>query len=122
MALKILRADSYDEKEPLYEREILAHLREADKSHLGHKYICHLVDDFLQRGPNGSHVCLVFELIGETLQTFRVWFQDHMLPNLIMRKFTRQLLMALDYAHDSGVIHTGLFPNFLHAWPGFDSD
>jgi serine/threonine-protein kinase SRPK3 len=66
------------------------------------------MDDFEQKGPNGSHVCLVFELIGETLNSFRVWFDGQMIPNLLMRKFTHQLLMTLDYAHDSGVIRTGL--------------
>jgi len=110
--LKVLSAESYDEKESVYEREILTHLREADRTHPGYKSICHLIDNFEQKGPNGSHVCLVFELMGETLLTFRVWFKDHMLPNPVMRKFTGQLLMALDYAHDIGVIHTGLLFGF----------
>lgn len=104
----MLSADCYAEDQPVYEREILTHLRETDKTHPGYKYICHLIDDFEQQGPNGSHVCLVFELIGETLETFRVWFENQLLPNPIMRKFATQLLMALDYAHDNGVIHTGI--------------
>ena len=107
-ALKILSADSYGEKEEsVFEREILTHLREADRTHAGYTFICHLEDNFEQQGPNGRHVCLVFELMGETLSTYRVWFKDQLLPHILMRKFTAQILMALDYAHDSGVIHTG---------------
>ncbi|KAI1840295.1 hypothetical protein JX266_013514 [Neoarthrinium moseri] len=110
-ALKVLSAECYNEETPIHEREILIRLRETDKSHAGYKYICHLVDDFEHKGPNGNHVCLVFELMGETLDSFRVWFAKHMLPNVLMRKFTAQLLMALDYVHDCGVIHTDIKPD-----------
>jgi serine/threonine-protein kinase SRPK3 len=112
-ALKILSAEYYDEQQPLFEIEILKHLREADRSHPGYDSICHLHDDFEHIGPNGKHKCLVFDLIGETLRTFRIWFKHSALPNSIMRKLTGYLLMALDYAHDSGVIHTGLLPSVL---------
>lgn len=110
-ALKVLTAESYSESRPIYEREILTHLREEDRSHPGYKFICHLIDDFQMEGPNGMHVCLVFELMGETLDTYRTVFEKQMTPNLLMRKFTYQLLLALDYAHDSGVIHTGTVPS-----------
>jgi serine/threonine protein kinase len=106
-ALKILTAESYSVDHPIYEREILKHLRTADISHPGYPAICHLVDDFEHQGPNGTHVCLVFELMGETLRTSRLWYSDRMLPDVVMRKFTFQLLLAFDYAHDSGIIHTG---------------
>ncbi|KAJ0119650.1 serine/threonine protein kinase [Diaporthe amygdali] len=91
---------------PIFEREILTHLRAGNRKLLGYKYICHLVDDFELKGPNGNHVCLVLELMGESLRTFGVWFQEHMVPTPIMRKFTFQLVAALDFAHESNVIHT----------------
>jgi serine/threonine-protein kinase SRPK3 len=106
-ALKILTAESYYADHPIYEREILKHLRTADINHPGYLGICHLVDDFEHQGPNGTHVCLVFELMGETLRTSRLWYRNKLLPNVLMRKFTFQLLAGLDYAHDSGIIHTG---------------
>lgn len=48
--------------------------------------------------------------MGEMLDTFRTPFHNQMLPTLLMRKFTYKPLLALDYAHDSGVIHTGTVP------------
>lgn len=75
---------------------------------MGYKYICHLVEDFELKGPNGNHVCLVLELMGENLRTFGVWFKEDMVPTPIMRKVTLQLVAALDYAHHSNVIHTGM--------------
>lgn len=53
------------------------------------------------------------ELIGETLRSFCAWFAESMIPMLVMRKFTIQLLLALDYAHQENIIHTGTKPIFL---------
>lgn len=106
-----MRADSYEHAQPIFEKEILLHLRHADPTHLGYHHICHLKDDFILQGPNGKHVCLVFELIGETLHSFRAQFMNELIPNFVMRRIVIQLLMALDYAHDSGVIHTGKYPH-----------
>ena len=65
------------------------------------------MDDFQHEGPNGNHACLVFELMGETLRSFGVWFKECMVATTIMRRFSWQLVVALDFAHASGVIHTG---------------
>jgi hypothetical protein len=43
----------------------------------------------------------------EGLTSFGTIFPGFRVPSDIMRRFTRQLLFALDYAHQSGVIHTG---------------
>lgn len=106
-ALKVLSAESYSENKPVFEREILRHLRDGDRGQLGYVYVCHLVDDFEHQGPNGTHVCLVFELMGETLGSFGAWFKDSRLPYLVIHRFTIQLVLALDFAHGHNVIHTG---------------
>ncbi|KAI1487280.1 kinase-like protein [Biscogniauxia mediterranea] len=110
-ALKILSAECYDDKNSVFEKEILTHLRNGDRRQLGYAYVCHLLDDFEHHGPNGKHVCLVFELMGETLQSFGAWFRESRLPSPVMRRFTIQLLLALDFAHDHNVIHTDIKPD-----------
>lgn len=105
--MKVLSAESYGHEEDVFEREILRCLRDGDKRQLGYAYVCHLIDDFEHKGPNGMHVCLVFPLMGETLATFGIGFQFNMVPDLLMRRFTIQLLLALDFAHEHNVIHTG---------------
>ncbi|KAF5007402.1 hypothetical protein FDECE_6288 [Fusarium decemcellulare] len=110
-ALKVLSAECYGQEKDTFEKEILTHLRDGDRNQLGHAYVCHLTDDFQHRGSNGDHVCLVFELMGETLRSFGAWFAGSMLPNPVMRRFTIQLLLALDFAHCHDVIHTDLKPD-----------
>ncbi|KAH7308980.1 serine/threonine protein kinase [Stachybotrys elegans] len=111
VALKILSAEAYGTSNDIYEREILKHLRNGNKRLIGYAHVCHLLDDFEHRGPNGTHVVLVFEPIGETLRSFGAWFPDSMIPNNLMRRFTIQLLLALDFAHDQKVIHTDIQPS-----------
>ncbi|KAJ0413300.1 kinase-like domain-containing protein [Aspergillus carlsbadensis] len=111
-ALKVLSAECYDGSQaPIFEREILTHLRNGDRDQHGYKHVCHLLDDFEHVGPNGTHVCLVFELMGETLRTFGAWFPESRLPSSVMRRFTIQLLLVLDFAHDHNVIHTDIKPD-----------
>jgi len=109
MAMKVLGAECYTSDQPIFEREILQHLRTANPDHFGYSFINHLVDDFEHEGPNGTHVCLVFELMGETLASYGTWFRDHMVPNSVMRGLATQLLIALLYAHENDVIHTGRY-------------
>lgn len=109
LALKILSAECYSTDHPIFEREILRHLRDGNTGLFGHSYICHLLDDFEHQGPNGTHICLVFPLMGETLRSFGAWFKDSLVPYSTMRRFTIQVVLALDYAHDQGVIHTGIY-------------
>lgn len=105
--MKVLSAECYGAEKDICEREILRHLRDANKTSPGHDYICHLVDDFEHTGPNGKHVCLILELMGETLRSFGTLFKKHMIPNPLMRRFAAYLVLALQYAHESNVIHTG---------------
>ncbi|KAL6900594.1 kinase-like protein [Trichoderma evansii] len=91
-ALKILSAGSYGGGNDIFEREILTHLRNGeDRNLFGYKYICHLISQFEHQGPNGTHICFIFELMGETLLSFGAWFSRGMIPYSVMRRFAIQL-------------------------------
>ncbi|KAK4121655.1 hypothetical protein N657DRAFT_647837 [Parathielavia appendiculata] len=87
LALKALSAESYDESQPIFEREILTHLHNGDRCQLGYKYVCHYLDDFEHQDLNGTPVCLVSELLGKTMRSFGAWFKESMIPCPVMRMF-----------------------------------
>lgn len=117
----MLSAECHQPEKPVWEKEILTYLRDGDRRQLGYAYVCHLVDNFELQGPNGVHVCLLFELMGETLRSFGAWFNESMVPNSVMHRFTIQLLLALDFAHEHDVIHTGML-FFWHSFPYYSRD
>lgn len=82
-------------------------LRDSNPKHLGYQHISKLFGSFIHIGPNGRHICLVLEPMAESLASFGALFPKSQIPSNIVRRFTRQLLLALDYAHESGIIHTG---------------
>ncbi|TWU72628.1 hypothetical protein ED733_000214 [Metarhizium rileyi] len=113
VALKVLRADCYGGPHDIFEREILSRIKEVsrDSSHEGRFHVLHLLGHFNHRGPNGDHVCLVFDVLGHHLYFQAVKYEDGKLPVKAVKKMARQLLLGLDFLHrECGIIHTDLKP------------
>jgi len=110
-AMKVLSAECYGRGpgKDIFERDILMHLQNADPQHPGFPYISRLVDCFSEKGPCGIHAVFIFDIMVETLGSFAEEFEYCRLPPPLLKRFVKQLLLALDYAHKSGVIHTGLY-------------
>lgn len=58
-------------------------------------------------GNYGIHEFLVFDLMAETLDSFAKCFPHGSIPPKIMKKFLKQILLALGHAHNAGVVHAG---------------
>ncbi|KAK1836840.1 kinase-like domain-containing protein [Podospora conica] len=118
MALKIAAAE--DEKFSSAEIDILADLQckayieEISVHYKGLKFIRHLFDDFTHDGPNGTHACLVFEPMIESLETFHSSFREGSIPLLLMQRFTAQIALALGRAHWLGIIHADVQPSSIY--------
>jgi len=73
--------------------------------------VVQLVDYFEHHGPNGKHVCMVFEVMGPNVLALIKRFNFKGIPLDIVRKVAMHVLIGLDYLHRiCGIIHTDLKP------------
>ncbi|KAK3291263.1 kinase-like domain-containing protein [Chaetomium fimeti] len=88
----------------------LAVLKRLKDARVGH--VVELLDSFVHQGPNGRHACLVFDLLGPTLDHVISDYrddedpdeEDYLKPATIL-KITGQLLQALAAMHGAGYAH-----------------
>jgi len=93
----------------LFEREVLRRVREvsATSEHPGRLSLVEFIDDFEHDGPEGKHVCLVFELLGESVDSQMSDANRTRLPYPVAKCVTKQVLEALDFLHNEcQVLHT----------------
>lgn len=81
--------------------------------------VVRLLDNFEHIGPNGKHVCLVFDVMGGSLLHLIKRFNFNGIPIDLVRRISRDLLVGLDFLHTRArVIHTDLKPeNILMCIP-----
>lgn len=78
-----------------------------------------LLDKFNHVGPNGRHVCLVFEVMGGSLLHLIKRFNFRGIPRDLVKRIVRDILVGLDFLHSQcRIIHTDLKPeNILMQLP-----
>lgn len=87
----------------------------AKPSHEGLSFIRTPVDEFQLKGPEGTHFCLVYEPMRETLFQLQHRLRRQRLALPLFKFFTYCLLQALDYLHtECHLIHTGKVTEHLH--------
>ncbi|KAK1228956.1 serine/threonine protein kinase, CMGC [Marasmius sp. AFHP31] len=88
-------------------------------THPGRSHVISFLDHFRHKGPNGVHVCMVFEVLGENLLGLIRRHQQTGVPVPVVKQIAKQVLLGLDYMHRCcGVIHTDLKPeNILISIP-----
>mmetsp|Transcript_114696 Transcript_114696/g.255916 ORF Transcript_114696/g.255916 Transcript_114696/m.255916 type:complete len:675 (+) Transcript_114696:162-2186(+) len=81
--------------------------------------VVQLIDYFEHYGPNGKHVCMVFETMGPNVLALIKRYNFKGIPLDIVRKVAGHTLIGLDYLHRiCGIIHTDLKPeNVLVSCP-----
>ncbi|KAK0445352.1 kinase-like protein [Armillaria solidipes] len=81
------------------------------QTHPGRSHVMSFLDHFRHKGPNGTHVCMVFEVLGENLLGLIKRHQNKGVPMHLVKQIAKQVLLGLDYMHRCcGVIHTDLKP------------
>ncbi|KAL1632779.1 serine/threonine protein kinase, CMGC [Neofusicoccum ribis] len=111
VALKVVRSAAHYTETALDEIKLLNKVVEANKDHPGRAHVVSLVDSFNHKGPNGVHVCMVFEVLGENLLGLIKRWNHRGIPMPLVKQITKQVLLGLDYLHrECGIIHTDLKP------------
>lgn len=111
VALKVVRSAAHYTETAVDEIKLLNKIVEANPNHPGRKHVISLLDSFEHKGPNGTHVCMVFEVLGETLLGLIKKWNHRGIPMPLVKQITKQVLLGLDYLHrECGIIHTDLKP------------
>jgi serine/threonine-protein kinase SRPK3 len=111
VALKVVRSAAHYTETAIDEIKLLNRIVQAKPSHPGRKHVVSLLDSFEHKGPNGVHVCMVFEVLGENLLGLIKRWNHRGIPMPLVKQITKQVLLGLDYMHrECGIIHTDLKP------------
>ncbi|KAL3675149.1 hypothetical protein R1sor_025097 [Riccia sorocarpa] len=109
VALKVQKSAKHYTEAALDEITMLKQVADADPNNC--RAVVKLLDHFKHNGPNGQHVCMVFELLGDNLLTLTKRYNYQGLPLNMVRQLAAQILDGLDFLHRHlSIIHTDLKP------------
>ncbi|KDO42524.1 hypothetical protein CISIN_1g045988mg [Citrus sinensis] len=109
VALKVQKSAQHYTEAALDEIKILKQIAEGDPD--DKKCVVKLLDHFKHSGPNGQHVCMVFEYLGENLLTLIKYADYRGVPLHMVKEICFHILVGLDHLHrELSIIHTDLKP------------
>ena len=71
---------------------------------VGGKHICLPLDHFQIDGPNGSHICFVYPVLGPRVSCVLKEFEN---PEKALRKVALQAVQGMATLHSHGICHGG---------------
>ncbi|KAI3901657.1 hypothetical protein MKW92_053494 [Papaver armeniacum] len=109
VALKVQKSAQHYTEAAMDEITILKQISEGDLH--DRKCVVKLLDHFKHSGPNGQHVCMVFEYLGDNLLTVIKYSSYRGMSINMVKEICYHILVGLDYLHRKlSIIHTDLKP------------
>ncbi|KAG0451808.1 hypothetical protein HPP92_026066 [Vanilla planifolia] len=109
VALKVQKSAQDFTEAAMDEIKILKQIADGDPDDT--RCVVKLLDHFKHSGPNGHHVCMVFEFLGDNLLTLIKYTDYRGIPLQMVKEICRYILIGLDYLHQKlSIIHTDLKP------------
>ncbi|XP_022597524.1 SRSF protein kinase 1 isoform X2 [Seriola dumerili] len=111
VAMKVVKSAEHYTETAVDEIKLLRSVRNSDPDDPKREMVVQLLDDFKISGVNGTHVCMVFEVLGHHLLKWIIKSNYQGLPLPCVKSIIRQVLQGLDYLHTKcQIIHTDIKP------------
>ena len=113
VAVKLSTADSSRQ-----ESDILHQLAATGQEHRhpGRATIPSTLDEFLIKGPNGEHRCLVTTPASMSLSDAKDSSYTRLFQLPVARSIIAQLIQGVAFLHSRGVVHAGMSSNYAATW------
>uniref|UniRef100_A0A8C9XTK8 non-specific serine/threonine protein kinase n=1 Tax=Sander lucioperca TaxID=283035 RepID=A0A8C9XTK8_SANLU len=111
VAMKVVKSAEHYTETAVDEIKLLRSVRNSDPTDPNREMVVQMLDDFKISGINGTHVCMVFEVLGHHLLKWIIKSNYQGLPLSCVKSIIRQVLQGLDYLHTKcQIIHTDIKP------------